>query len=61
MKLRFKTFKPWRDGQYRVTIIHNATDDLNAWLEENPNIEIINWQAFQAGDAKEYYITVSYI
>lgn len=61
MKLRFKTFKPWIDRTGRIHIIHNPTDDLNKWLEENSNIEIIDWKVIQAGDAYEYFIIVSYI
>lgn len=61
MKLRFKTFKPWTDRTYRGSILHNPTDDLNTWLEENSNIEIIDWKVIQAGDAYEYFIVVSYI
>lgn len=61
MKLRFKTFKPWVDRTCTIHIIHNPTDDLNIWLEENSNIEIIDWKVIQAGDAYEYFIIVSYI
>lgn len=61
MKLRFKTFKSWTDRTSIGSIIHNPTDDLNIWLEENPNIEIIDWKVIQAGNAYEYFIVVSYI
>ena len=62
MKLRFRTFKPWQEERaHRHIIVHNPTDDLNDWLEQNPNIEIVDWKVIQAGNAYEYFITVSYI
>ena len=52
MRFRFKTFWPANN----VT----ATTQLNMWLEENPNVEIISWQATPVGDHNELYITIQY-
>ena len=56
---KFKTFKPWVERAWQ-TILHNATDELNEWLAENPNVEIIDWHPFAVGTSTDYYITVQY-
>lgn len=60
MKIKFKTFHPEAStcahGAFTVT----AAGMLNKWLAENPNVEIISWQATPVGTANELYITVQY-
>jgi hypothetical protein len=60
MKIKFKTFSPYK--AYRGT--HNdwyaAADMLNKWLEENPNVEIISWQTTPVGTTNAIYITIQY-
>lgn len=61
MKTKFKTFSPYKAfdriyGNIQVT----ATTALNRWLEENPKVEIISWQATAVGTTGELYITVQY-
>jgi hypothetical protein len=51
-KIRFKTFWP----ACSVT----ATTQLNEWLEENPNVEIISWQTCPVGEYNNLYITIQY-
>jgi hypothetical protein len=61
MKIKFKTFHPGKKyinsfGPYTIT----ATEALNDWLAENPNVEIISWQTTPVGTAGELYITIQY-
>lgn len=59
MKIKFKTFQPVCGGVYGV-VVKNATTVLNEWIEENPNVEIIGWQATAVGTDNEIYITIQY-
>ena len=59
MNVKFKTFTPYRAHSDPIRS-YTATESLNKWLEENPNVEIINWQASPAGTTNELYITVQY-
>lgn len=54
---KFKTFKPWVERTWQ-THLHNATDDLNDWLKENPIVEIINWRTTAVGT--DLCITIEY-
>lgn len=60
MKTRFKTFRPiWKyRGNCNVCICPEV--QINDWLKENPDIEIINWQTTSVGTANELYITIQY-
>ena len=59
--IKFKTFKPYteydRDG-YKVA--YSATVQVNDWLAENPDVEIISWQTTAVGTSNELYITIQY-
>lgn len=60
--IRFKTFKPSieYDGNGH-RLVYSATLQLNEWLEENPDVEIINWQATAVGEGDyALWITVQY-
>lgn len=61
MKTKFKTFAPeWEYENHCRNVCHSATAQVNDWLEANPNIEIISWQACPVGDHNELYITIQY-
>lgn len=61
MKIKFKTFNPYTEHDYyHGNYIVSATAALNKWLEENPNVEIISWQAIPVGTINEIYITIQY-
>jgi hypothetical protein len=52
MKTKFQTFWP----ACSVT----ATTQLNDWLAEHPNVEIISWQTTPVGTTNSLYITIQY-
>ena len=63
--IRFKTFSPSIEYQDRGMfdsrrIELSATYQLNEWLEENPDIEIINWNTTAVGKEHELWITTQY-
>ena len=75
--IKFKEFKPYREvlkySEEYYDCDHNLTKDileyidydtieaLNKWLEENPNVEIIDWYPIHpTATAKEYHIIVQY-
>ena len=60
--IKFKTFRPyWEyDGRGHGKVCIDVTLQLNEWLEENPNVEVLSWQATPAGDHNELYITIQY-
>lgn len=61
MKIKFKTFNPYqKQDYYHGKCVVEAASALNEWLEENPNVEIINWQATPVGTTNELYITIQY-
>lgn len=37
-----------------------ATTQLNQWIEEHPEIEVISWQTTPGGAHNELYITIQY-
>lgn len=59
MKIKFKTLIPYRTHCDPIRS-YTATEALNKWLEENPNVEIMSWQATSVGDHHELYITIQY-
>lgn len=61
MKIKFKTFRPYRyTDRVQGGCTRNAADHLNEWLEENPNVEVLSWQATPVGSTDELYITIQY-
>ena len=59
--IKFRTF--WPHNEYRSargSVFISATQALNEWVEENPNIEIIDWKTTPVGDHNELYITIQY-
>ena len=59
--IKFKTFQPfYKHDRFRGNIKTSADYELNKWLEENPNIEIISWQTCPIGTTSELYITIQY-
>ena len=62
MKTKFIIFRPeweWDERGYSNSC-KSPTIQINEWLEANPNIEIISWQATPVGDHNELYITIQY-
>ena len=60
--IRFKTFKPSieYDGNGH-RLVYSATLQLNEWLEENQDVEIISWQTTAVGDGDyALCITIQY-
>jgi hypothetical protein len=60
-KTRFITFCPRTEydrvhGNYNIT----ATQAINNWLAENPEVEIIDWRTTAVGPDNILYITVQY-
>lgn len=60
--MRFRTFKPYteydRNGH---KVVYSAIIQLNGWLEENPDVEIISWQTTAVGDGDyALWITIQY-
>ena len=64
MKIKFITFKPyweWRGrGDSSCNVCISPEVQINDWLAENPNVEIISWQTTAVGDRRELYITIQY-
>jgi hypothetical protein len=58
--MRFKTFKPYTEYDQHRQVVYSATAQVNYWLEANPGVEIISWQATPVGDHSELYITIQY-
>ena len=57
--IKFRTFWPYKESHPTLGIVYiSATQALNDWLEENPNMEIIDWKPCPVGD--ELYITIQY-
>lgn len=58
---KFLTFGPTWEYHYGLgNCCTNATIQLNEWLEEHPNAEVIDWKAFAVGTGTDYYITIQY-
>ena len=64
MKVKFKVFRPiWeyrRNGPSSGNVSIGPDIQLNDWLAENPNIEIVSWQAVPIGTTNELYMVVQY-
>lgn len=60
--IKFRTFKPRTEFVGTHNNRYSATDELNQWIEENPGVEIINWQTCTVGTTEdnELYITIQY-
>ena len=59
--IKFKTFHSYYyTDKVRGRCIRSATDHLNEWLEENPKVEVLSWQATPVGTTNELYITIQY-
>jgi hypothetical protein len=61
-KIKFITFRPeWEYSEYgRSNTCRTPAVQINDWLKENPDIEIISWQATSVGTTNELYITIQY-
>jgi hypothetical protein len=59
--IKFRTFKPYTeyDNQHRQ-VVYSATVQVNDWLAEKPDVEIINWQTTAVGSHSELCITIQY-
>ena len=59
---KFRTFRPeWEYSDCRrCQICRPPAVQINDWLKENPDIEIIHWQACSVGTSNELYITIQY-
>jgi O-acetylhomoserine/O-acetylserine sulfhydrylase-like pyridoxal-dependent enzyme len=59
--IKFRTFKPFTeyDNQHRQ-VVYSATLQVNEWLEDNPDVEIVSWQTTAVGKEHELYITIQY-
>lgn len=61
---KFITFRPeweWEErGSCSCNVCTPPAIQINDWLKENPDIEIISWQATPIGDPNELYITIQY-
>ena len=57
---KFKIFRPgittFAGGRINVS----AAENLNEWLEEHPEVEILSWQTTPIGQTNELYITIQY-
>lgn len=60
--IKFRTFRPEWEWQSRgpCNVYISPEVQINDWLKENPDIEIIHWQACPEGDHNELYIVVQY-
>ena len=62
--IKFRTFRPeweWQNrGPRSCNVCISPEVQINDWLKENPDIEIIHWQACPVGDHNELYITIQY-
>ena len=63
--IKFKTFSPRVEyeqvGNYGRSTLHiSATTQVNDWLEDNPDVEIISWHTTAVGKEHELWITIQY-
>ena len=63
--IKFRTFSPRVEyesaGNYsRSSVRVSATVQVNDWLEENPDVEIISWNTTAVGKEHELWITIQY-
>ena len=57
---KFKTFRPGVTTFAGGKVPVSAAENLNTWLEEHPEVEIISWQTTPIGQTNELYITIQY-
>ena len=60
MKIKFITFRPIWEYRGNCNVCISPEGQINDWLKENPDIEIIHWQTCPVGDHNELYITIQY-
>lgn len=60
MKIKFITFRPIWEYRGNCNVCISPEVQINDWLKENTDIEIIYWQACPVGDHNELYITIQY-
>lgn len=60
MKIKFITFRPIWEYRGRGNVCISPEVQINDWLAENPEVEIIRWQTTAVGDHNELYITIQY-
>jgi hypothetical protein len=60
MKIKFITFRPAWEYRGRGNVCISPEVQINNWLKENPEVEIISWQATPVGATNELYITIQY-
>ena len=58
--IRFRTFIPYWKESSRGRCYIDPTLQLNDWLKENPNVEVIEWKAYGVGTSTDYNITIQY-
>ena len=58
---KFRTFKPYTEyDRHGHKVVYSATIQVNEWLEENSDVEIISWQVTPIGNPLDLWITVQY-
>lgn len=60
MRIKFITFRPTWEHRGRGNVCISPEVQINDWLKENPDIEILHWQTTPVGDHLELYITIQY-
>ncbi len=58
--IKFRTFHQYCEYRDHQKVVMSPTNQINEWLEENPDVEIISWQATPVGNPSELYITIQY-
>ena len=59
---KFKIFSPYTgyDTKRGCKLVRSAAYDLNLWLEQNPDVDIVSWQTTAVGKEHELWITIQY-
>lgn len=60
MKTKFITFRPMWEYCGNCNVCISPEVQINDWLKENPNVEVISWQTCAVGSTGELYITIQY-
>ena len=59
--IKFRTFKPYTEYDCNGhKVVYSTTIQVNEWLEESPEVEILSWQTTAVGKEHELWITVQY-
>ena len=61
MNIKFKTFEPTCTFVGTHNERRSAVVNLNNWLEANPGVDLISWQATPVGQSNDLYIVVQYM